>query len=160
MQKLKLIMIDDIYVTVLKARMVKNSEGWMRMEPFDRSVPKTGSQVMDLVAQALATDGSITPRGLAEQLGVDREKLYGAIQMQTGMRAQAFFNAYRIRQACEWLRFTDLKGQEIARRCGFASPGSFTTYFIKQMKCTPSAYRKANRPANYRELYEWEGKTN
>lgn len=155
MQELKKITVEDIYVTVLKARLVKNEEGWMRMEPFDRTVPTTGSQVMDIVAQTLAADSSWTPRRVAERLGVDREQFYGAIRMQTGMRAQTFFNQYRLKQACEWLGYTDVQAQEIARRCGFASPGAFTSYFLQQMKCTPIQYRKQHRPANFRELYQW-----
>ena len=36
----KNITVDDIYVSPLKAKMVTNAEGWMRMEPVDKPHPR------------------------------------------------------------------------------------------------------------------------
>ena len=41
------ISIDEVYISVLKAKLVKNEEGWSKMMPVNHDVRPSGSMIMD-----------------------------------------------------------------------------------------------------------------
>lgn len=51
---LKQITLDDIYVSVLEARIVTDSDGKMYWQTNDRQIKPTGSFVMDAIARVWA----------------------------------------------------------------------------------------------------------
>ena len=153
---LKRITVDDIYQSILTQRRMTNAEGWMRMEPVDHSPRPSGSIVMDAVARLLASDCGTSAEALSLALGIEKTDLRSVFRVMTGMKPIAFLRAYRLRRAQEWLARTDLEVGEIARRCGFATHPMFHDTFVKYVGMTPGKYRRLNRPANFRELYEWE----
>ena len=153
--KLKKIGVDDIYVSVLKARRVTDEEGRTFTRAYEKEPRPTGSLVMDIVAKALAEDSRVTLHDIAAAMGEDPRLLHAAFILVTGAMPRDFFNAYRLRQAREWLERTDLPIKEIARRSGFTSHGIMTRFFATAMKCTPKEYRRLRRPKEFRLLYEW-----
>ena len=153
---LKRITVDDIYQSILTKRRVTNAEGWTRMEPVDHSPRPSGSIVMDAVARLLASDCGTSAEALSLALGIEKTDLRSVFRVMTGMKPIAFLRAYRLRRAQEWLARTDLEVGEIARRCGFATHPMFHDTFVKYVGMTPGKYRRLNRPADFRELYEWE----
>ena len=153
--KLKKLTVDDLYVTVLTARRATREGGWTRMEDIDRTPPATGSLVMDAVARILAEDSSVTPEGLARLLDADVADVHAVFRLLTGMPMRDFLNAYRQRQACEWLSCTDVPIEQVAARSGFTSHAVLTRFFVKHLKCTPKEYRRATRPADFRQRYAW-----
>ena len=84
-------------------------------------------------------------------------KVLGAVfELLTGMNLREFIKLYQRKRACEWLKCTDVDVSEVARRSGFTSQPALTHFFLKWIGCTPTDYRRRNRPADFRERYEWE----
>ena len=53
MMQFKKIQVKDIYVSILTKRLVRYENGWMRMEPIEKNLQPTGSELIDRVAKAL-----------------------------------------------------------------------------------------------------------
>ena len=104
--------IEDIYVSVLQARLVVNEEGWKRFEPIDKRLQPTGSLIMDAVATILSTTDESEASGLAKRLEVSLRDLNGAVRILTGMLTSDLIMRYRMRQVKEWLSCTDLSISE------------------------------------------------
>ena len=154
--EIKRFTVDDIYVSVLKAKLVKHEGGWMRFEEVRKTFEPTGSVLMDALGQVLLEDKGIIAKDFAKAVGAKSWVMSWAFQWLTGMTLYEFLNQYRLKLACEWLTCTDVNIKEIARRSGYTSQSKLTNMFAKRFGCTPREYRKANRPANYAQLYEWE----
>ncbi|GHF69685.1 AraC family transcriptional regulator [Amycolatopsis bartoniae] len=60
----------------------------------------------------------------------------------TGETPHRYLTRLRIERARELLTGTDLTIGQIARRCGFVSPGALSTAFLGQVGVRPSVYRK------------------
>ena len=154
--KLKQISINDVYRPVVTRQRVTNADGWTRMELVERQIAPTGSLLVDAVAQALDTGEYFTGKELARAMQTNTTVLNGVFQLYTDMDLHQFMQQFRLKRACDWLAHTDLDVYEVATRSGFATQPSFTRQFLKQLKCSPTDYRKRNRPADFRERYEWE----
>jgi AraC family transcriptional regulator len=60
----------------------------------------------------------------------------------TGQTPHRYLTRLRIEQAQRFLSSSSLSIEQIARRCGFASPGALSSAFLRQTGVRPSAYRK------------------
>ena len=78
----KPITVDMIYVSPLKAKLVEK-DGWEKVLPVDKTVPPTGSIIMDAVADILKHTTISSVKGLAAQLKVKPKELSGAIHILT-----------------------------------------------------------------------------
>ena len=153
---IKRITVDDIYRSILTKRRVTNAEGWTRMEPIDHPTRLSGSPVVDAVARLLEKDIGMRPDDITPALGISKPDLSAALRVATGMNTAGFLRAYRLTRAREWLARTDLSIKDISGRSGFLRPATFHNTFVKYVGMTPGKYRRLNRPADFRELYEWE----
>ena len=156
MMQFKKIQVKDIYVSILTKRLVRYENGWMRMEPIDKNLQPTGSELIDRVAKALAKDCRLEARTFIQTTGLTPTDFRVLFRLHTGQSLKEFIKQYQQMRACEWLAYTDLKYTEIAKRSGFASHSSMGHYFRKTLKCTPTDYRQQHRPKNFREIYMWE----
>ncbi len=154
--ELKKIKVEDVYVSVLSRKRVANAEGWTRMEEVSKRFAPTGSIVIDAVGRVLAADSGVDSVGLAAALGVPSSALNTILKTLTGLKTCEFIKSYRLLRAREWIVCTDLELRQVAARSGFPTQGSFNRSFTEQFGQTPRDYRRQNRPANFRELYEWQ----
>lgn len=53
-----------------------------------------------------------------------------------------YLNSYRIQQACQLLRETELSAKDVAAQCGFNSQQNFFRVFKKWTHVTPKQYRE------------------
>ena len=137
--ELKKIKVEDVYVSVLSRKRVANAEGWTRMEEVSKRFAPTVDSV-----------------GLAAALGIPSSALNTILKTLTGLKTCEFIKSYRLLRAREWIVCTDLELRQVAARSGFPTQGSFNRSFTEQFGQTPRDYRRQNRPANFRELYEWQ----
>lgn len=151
----KPITVDMIYVSPLKAKLVEK-DGWEKVLPVDKTVPPTGSVIMDAVADILKHTTISSVKGLAAQLKVKPKELSGAIHILTRQNAVDFIIDYRMKQAKELLACTNLDMKEIARRCGLKWAENLAQRFQKEEKMSPRDYRAKHRPEDYVRRYEWE----
>ena len=124
----KPITVDMIYVSPLKAKLVEK-DGWEKVLPVDKTVPPTGSVIMDAVADILK---------------------------HTTISSVDFIIDYRMKQAKELLACTNLDMKEIAKRCGLKWAENLAQRFQKEEKMSPRDYRAKHRPEDYARRYEWE----
>ena len=60
----------------------------------------------------------------------------------SGLSLRAYINALRIRDAVVYLENTDMPISEIAYTLGYEDSKYFSTVFLREKGCSPSAYRK------------------
>jgi AraC family transcriptional regulator len=98
-------------------------------------------KVLDYIEAHLAENVSLDD--LAEVSGVSRFHFTRAFGRATGVPPYAYVTRRRVEAAKRLLRETRLPLAEIAQRCGFHSPGQFSTTFRNLTSATPSGYRDA-----------------
>ena len=82
---------------------------------------------------------------LAELIETKPHSLSQVINQVHQCSFHTFINKYRIEKSKELLLHTDLKIEAIAYDAGFSSISTFNTAFKKEMKTTPSKYRKQQK---------------
>ena len=65
-------------------------------------------------------------------------------QKKYGQSFKDYLTSYRIEQAKEMLRSSDMRIAEIAENVGYKDSDYFLKKFIESNGCTPSKYRKMN----------------
>ena len=60
------ISIDEVYISVLKAKLVTNEEGWSKMMPVNHDVRPSGSMIMDALVRLLNEKRYYYPAEVAE----------------------------------------------------------------------------------------------
>lgn len=82
------------------------------------------------------------------EVGVTGRRLADIFKDEYGMTPKAYADHLRLEEAKRLLSDTDKKVIDIAYSVGFGSLSAFYTFFKKEVRITPSAYRKkeANRP--------------
>ncbi|MEM9582735.1 MAG: AraC family transcriptional regulator [Pseudomonadota bacterium] len=85
----------------------------------------------------------ITPKKMAEIIGVSEATFSRKFKERTGQSPMAFVKEARLKAALVHLHENDLTLGEIAIRCGFADQAHFSRVFKSAQGKTPSQYRKA-----------------
>lgn len=155
-RKIEKIKVEDVYVSVLTAQLVTNSDGSMRWVEQSHELRPSGSVVIDAVVSVLLEKRYRALSDIAMMLEVNPTELNTAVRLLTGYGVKDFVARYFLLAAQEYLRCTDLSLKEIARRCGHGQMSAMTGYFQRILKITPEEYRRKNRPADYRFLYRWK----
>jgi len=83
----------------------------------------------------------ITVEDVAAYTGISRSHLFRLFRSVEKMSPKEYLLDYRIRQACQLLKQTDLSVQSIAHSVGFEDNLYFSKVFKKYKNCTPSEYR-------------------
>ncbi|MDO4329793.1 MAG: AraC family transcriptional regulator [Lachnospiraceae bacterium] len=83
----------------------------------------------------------ITVEDVAVHTGISRSYLFRLFSSTERMSPKEYLLEYRIRQACQLLKQTDLSVQSIAHSVGFEDNLYFSKVFKKYRNCTPSEYR-------------------
>jgi AraC family transcriptional regulator, transcriptional activator of pobA len=99
-----------------------------RIQQFEAMVRNSISRRFSLsdTSQAL----SMSPRHLSR-----------LCKAETGMTAQGYFLAQKMREACRLLVYTGMSAQQIAYHLGFDDPSYFSRVFRRFYRLSPSAYR-------------------
>lgn len=84
----------------------------------------------------------VTVSDLAEGLHLSSSRLRTVFKEMAGVPLGSYIQNYRINQAMELLRTTDLPIAEIAEESGFGSPQSFSRIFKNRTGESPRSYRK------------------
>ncbi len=83
----------------------------------------------------------ITVEDVAVYTGISRSYLFRLFYSAEKVSPKEYLLEYRIRQACQLLKQTDLSVQSIAHSVGFEDNLYFSKVFKKHKSCTPSEYR-------------------
>ncbi|PIB37293.1 hypothetical protein BFP72_18695 [Reichenbachiella sp. 5M10] len=85
---------------------------------------------------------------LCESIKMSRSTLYRKLKALTGLTPQLYIKRYRLQQAKELLKTTNLNVSEICFKVGFSSTSYFSTAFKQTYKQTPSQYQQNNTPGS------------
>ena len=112
---------------------------------YKQSVPpEKGSQafraVMEYCAENYTQDLSLSL--LEKELHISKYYISHLFSEKLQLGFNDYINSLRISFACRYLRHGDRTITEIGSLVGFSTPRTFNRAFLKQMECTPSAYRK------------------
>ena len=86
----------------------------------------------------------LTREEIASFVGISADYLTDCFHQELGITPIIYIRRYRIHQACELLRNSDLSITQIAMKVGFCDSAHFTKTFLKEMGVTPKAYRRRN----------------
>ncbi len=85
----------------------------------------------------------MTVRDLARHANVSQRTFARRFVAETGTTPQRWLATQRLAVARELLEDGTLSIEEIARRCGLGSTDNLRLYFRRQLRTTPTAYRRA-----------------
>jgi AraC family transcriptional regulator len=135
--------VGDLYAesvaAFLAAHLVTHHSG-RRAHPVPpvREDPRVRS-VIALMRERLAEP--LTLAEIASEVYLSVFHLVRVFKETTGETPHRFLTRLRVEEAQRLLRDSDLSVAEIASRCGFASPGAFSTAFLRHTGVRPSTYR-------------------
>lgn len=96
-------------------------------------------QVQDLIQADPAKNWSLA--ALAEHVHSSERHLSRMFKQQTGMSSKAYLYEIRLALAKQLLQSSNLKIEEVARRCGFDDPRQFRRLWARYHNSPPSEYR-------------------
>nr|WP_286672596.1 helix-turn-helix transcriptional regulator [Cohnella hashimotonis] len=92
-----------------------------------------------------ACEPDFSLQDIAGQCGLRASQLSTRFQAAYGMSPIRFATSVRLAKAAKLLVETDLTLDDIAERCGYQNAFYFSRVFSKQMKISPSLFRRANQ---------------
>lgn len=98
------------------------------------------NQARIIIKESLET--SLTPEGLAVQLGLGYSWFRRIFKEYTGVSPARYQQQQRMLRAKEYLADTKMNISEIAYRLGFDNAGHFATFFKRKEGITPSEFRE------------------
>jgi len=91
-------------------------------------------------------DHTLSVPQLAAMAGMKPSRFHQLFRLVHGTSVHAYQLELRCAEAQRLLRTSTLSIQEIAQRCGYPSPFSFTRMFTDRCRVSPSAYRASTMP--------------
>ena len=87
----------------------------------------------------------ISIQEIADELGISKEYMQKLFKKHEGTSITEYISDIKIEAACNMLRYSDRKIQEIAEYLHYGSVSHFSTAFRKKMHQSPKEYRDKNR---------------
>lgn len=99
------------------------------------------SRIVEFAREQLAE--GVDVEQIAAHAGMSVATLARRFREHMGLSPGEFLAQLRVSRACKLLKQTPLNVNEVAMDCGYESASAFSRAFRRQMKMTPSAFRKA-----------------
>lgn len=103
--------------------------------PVDPRIQRFTAMVRDQVTRRFSL------HDMAKALALSPRHLSRLCKAETGMSAQRYFEAQKMREACRLLVYTRMSAQQIAYQLGFDDPSYFSRVFLRNLHFSPNAYR-------------------
>lgn len=91
-------------------------------------------------------DCNLTLKELADHFNYSESHFSALFQKEVGTSPINYFIRLKIEKACQYIKLTDMKLNEVAMRLGFEEQAYFSRVFSKVMHQSPSDYRKQVKP--------------
>jgi AraC-like DNA-binding protein len=140
MEKYKLILPSDVYITSAQWREIISDRKNGISHPEITSIRLTGNNFIDLFALLIEGGAGIEAKKIAKAMGVPPIFLTPAIAAMTGLSAHRWASDYVLMSACDKLRYrNDISG--LASRLGFGSLSAFSHFFYRHTHKYPQDWR-------------------
>lgn len=101
----------------------------------------------DMIQEAIVymkenLENKISLSDISAAVGYSVSRLSMLFMQRTSFSPVEYYHQLKIRRACNYLQFSDLKIKEIAFRLNYYDPFHFSKAFNKEMGITPKEYRK------------------
>lgn len=106
----------------------------------NRILQERGRKMLSYIEEHYAEP--VTAQDLADAAKVSRTECFRCFREVTGQKPFAYLNRYRLRQAADLLKNTDLSICEVSSQCGFSYQSYFGKLFREAYGITPYEYRK------------------
>lgn len=129
------------YTEILKAQKSSpcfDDQPTPRMKPCD-------NPILNLYAQKILLHKHASTYLYAKKMGMTRAVFGGMVRQVSGFSSHAWRNYAVIQMAYELLATTRRTATSIGRELGFSRLQDFNKFFHGEAKCSPSAWRAANR---------------
>lgn len=113
----------------------KSQDTFTERRRLDPRIQRFQALIRDQEAQRLGL------HDLAQALALSPRHLSRLCKEQTGLTAQSYIEAHKMREACRLLVYTRMSAQQIAWHLGFDDPSYFSRVFQRNLHQSPSAYR-------------------
>lgn len=127
------------YLEALLSELLSRTE----LEDASRSDSDAIRSIVAFCSENYLRDLSLTV--LEENLGLSRYYISHLLGAKLGLRFNDYINSLRICEACRRLSCSDESMTEISDKVGFNTLRTFNRAFMKQMKVSPSDYRRIHR---------------
>lgn len=111
------------------------------LEDMHASDSEALKSLVNFCSQNFSQDLSLSM--LEEELHISKYYISHLFSDKLNIRFNDYINSLRISEACRHLRQSEKSVTEISELVGFNTLRTFNRAFIKQMHCSPSAYRKS-----------------
>jgi AraC-like DNA-binding protein/quercetin dioxygenase-like cupin family protein len=88
---------------------------------------------------------SIGMSDLVKASGYSTSQLNSIFKQKTGASPKQCYTQMKVKEACRYLSFTDMKVNQLCYKVGIEDPFYFSRLFTKVMGCSPSEYRKMQK---------------
>jgi AraC family transcriptional regulator, transcriptional activator of pobA len=102
---------------------------------IDPRIQRFSAMVRNRIAQRFSL------QDMAQALAMSPRHLSRLCKTETGMSAQRYFEAQKMREACRLLVYTRMSSQQIAYKLGFDDPSYFSRVFLRNIQVSPNMYR-------------------
>lgn len=103
---------------------------------MDPRIQRLDALVRDAVTRRVSL------QDMAQALAMSPRHLSRLCKAETGMTAQGFAEAQKMREACRLLVYTGMSAAQIAYHLGYDDPSYFSRVFQRNLQVSPSAYRR------------------
>ncbi|MFO7586270.1 MAG: substrate-binding domain-containing protein [Anaerolineales bacterium] len=137
--------------TVLKKGIFSVDETLAHIEEALALNHRLGNEAQRLVRKAMAYvhehyHDSLTRENIARYVGISEDYLTRCFQQELRMPPMTYLTRHRINQAKSLLAAGDMSVAEVAEAVGFSNEAYFNRIFRREVRITPGAYRRGQRP--------------
>ncbi len=142
----------DVFITTLRPEEQK----WIIKDKQMGNNRPSGNSLMDKLAGLINVHGMKTAKVYDKMFGAKAGNLQHLVRLVSGLSFTQWRDQYIVLATKELLVETDYKLDEIAKRLGFSGINSFSKWYIRIEKESPSTWRyfaKRKRQQQERELF-------
>lgn len=118
------------------------------VEQFRRTgISYAGNDAVDLVIHYMREnmEKDVSISDLVKFSGYSTSQFNSIFRQRTGFSPKQYYTQMKIREACKYLNFTDMKVNQLCYKVGVGDPFYFSRLFASVMGCSPSEYRSMQK---------------